>query len=274
MNRLTGFSIIKKKSDLLKFFIVAVALLFLLAILNISISPVRNYFYILSSPIQKSFWLAGESAAGFFGSLFKAGFFQKENESLKRQNQQLLSQLSFLQAVVDGNRAQSDISTFCQNNELTHVMAGVIGLEDGDMISINKGSADGISEGMPVINEEGVLFGKVFKVYKNFASVMLVSNKSSVINVNVAALPEIDGVVKGDGGLVAHLDLIPIDLTINEQDVLVTSSIEKLFPKDLLVGRIVKKEKNDQQPFQQAEIALFFDLKSADNLFVITNYKR
>ena len=53
-----------------------------------------------------------------------------------------------------------------------------------------------------------------------------------------------------------------------------TSAIEKSFPKDLLVAKIIQKEKNDQKPFQQAQISLFFDIKDADNLFVIKNYKQ
>jgi len=139
---------------------------------------------------------------------------------------------------------------------------------------------------MPVINQQNILVGKVFKVYKNFSDIMLVSNKNSVINVKIqqqnvitdtsasATLPaEIDGVLKGDGGLTAHLDLVPINSNINPYDVLVTSSLEKSFPKDLLVGKILQKTKNDQEPFQKAQISLFFDVKTADNLFVITNYK-
>ena len=106
---------------------------------------------------------------------------------------------------------------------------------------------------------------------------MLVSNKNSVVNVKVQqadlTLPEIDGVVKGSGGLSAYLDLVPISSTINPQDVLVTSAIDKSFPKDLLVGQIIQKQKNDQKPFQQAQINLFFNVKTVGDLFVITNYK-
>jgi len=54
----------------------------------------------------------------------------------------------------------------------------------------------------------------------------------------------------------------------------VTSALDKSFPKDLLVAKINTIQKNDQKPFQQANVSLFFDIKTADNLFVITNYKR
>jgi rod shape-determining protein MreC len=278
MPGIKNFSINKKNNKWLKILTGAVVLLFLLWILNFFVSPIKNVFYTLSSPIQKTFWTAGESSSSFLGSLLNAGSLSKENENLKNENQKLLSQVAALQSIEQANQAQSNVSATCQNSGFKLVMAGVIGLDDNDILSISKGSADGISEGMPVINQQNVLFGKILKVYKNFSQVMLVSNKSSVVNVKVQnsdiAAPEIDGVVKGNGGLSAYLDLIPISDDINPQDVLVTSAIEKSFPKDLLVGKIIQITKNDQKPFQQAQLNLFFDVTSSDNLFVITNYKR
>jgi rod shape-determining protein MreC len=284
MKRVKDFSINKKSNGLMKFFIGAVVLSFSLWVLNIFVSPIKNFFYTVSSPFQKTFWLAGESSSAFLGSFLNAGSLANENKNLKEQNQKLLSQVASLQSIEQGNQAQSAVSTSCQNKGFKYVMAVVIGLDDNDILSINKGSADGISVGMPVVSQQNVLFGKVFKVYKNFSKIMLVSNKSSVINVKIqqigtlviseTPISEIDGVVKGNGGLGAYLDLVPISSEINLQDVLVTSAIEKSFPKDLLVAKITQKEKNDQKPFQQAQISLFMDVKTTDNLFVITNYKQ
>ncbi|MCX6724359.1 MAG: rod shape-determining protein MreC [Candidatus Staskawiczbacteria bacterium] len=282
MNEAKKFSIKHKNKNWLKFLIGAIVFLFLFFVLNIFVSPIRNGFYTISSPIQKIFWSAGESSSLFLSSLSSGGSLAKENENLKIENQKLLSQLAFLQSIEQSNQAQSDVSVSCQNSGFKLVMAGVIGLDSEDILSINKGSADGIAEGMPVINQQNVLFGKISKVYKNFSKVMLISNKNSVINVKTQHVPEsasatsseIDGVVKGEGGLNAYLDLVPISDNIDLQDVLVTSAIEKSFPKDLLVGKIIQKNKNDQKPFQQAEISLFFNVKSSDNLFVIANFKR
>lgn len=273
-----NFSINKKSKNWLKLLIGALALLFLLVVINIFVSQIKNSFYILSSPLQKTFWAAGESSSGFLGSIFKVGSLAKENENLNQQNQKLLSQIASLQSIQEGNKAQSDVSVACQNTGFKLLMVGIVGSDGQDNLSVNKGSADGILEGMPVINQQNVLFGKISKVYKNFSTVMLVSNTFSVVNVKVQqadpTAPEIDGVVRGSGGLTAYLDLIPIASNINPQDVLVTSAIDKSFPKDLLVARIDQKQKNDQKPFQGASVDLFFDVKAVDNLFVITNYKQ
>jgi len=270
MKSVGNFSIKHKNNSWKKFLVGAIFIVLLLWILNIFVAPIKNTFYKISAPIQNKFWTAGVSSSSFFGSFFRGGALAKENENLKKENQKLLYQVAFLQSIEQGNQAQSDVSTTCQNSGFKLVMAGVAGL-DNDILSINKGSTDGISEGMPVISQQGVLFGKISKVYKNFSDVMLISNKNSVVNIKIN---EINGVVRGIGGLDAYLDLIPIGSQINSEDILVTSSIEKSFPKDLLVGKITKIQKDDQKPFQQADVNLFFDVKTADNLFVITNYKR
>jgi rod shape-determining protein MreC len=279
MSSLKNFSLKQKNRGWQKFLIGGVVVLLLLFVLNFFVAPIRNSFYSISDPIQKSFWTAGESSSTFLGSFLSAGSLLKENENLKCENQKLLAQVATLQSIEQGNQAQSAISATCQNNGFDVLMVGINGLDDQDILSINKGSANGIAEGMPVINQQNVLFGKVIKVYKNFSKVMLISNKNSVVNVKIQqslgdTTPEVDGVVKGKGGLGAYLDLIPVNDGINPYDVLVTSALDKTFPKDLLVAKIIQKEKNDQKPFQQAQIGLFFDVKTTDNLFVIKNYKQ
>jgi len=278
MKGLGNFSINKKNNKLPIIFSWFFVCLFMIVAINLFSGPIKNVFYKISFPLQNVFWVAGESSSGFLGSVFSINSIAKENKDLKDQNQQLLSELAFFHTLQSGDQAQSEASATCQKSGYKFVMAGVVGLDDNDILSIDKGSQDGIIEGMPVVSQQNALFGKIYKVYKSYSKVMLITNVNSVTNVKVLqndiSDPEIDGVVKGKGGLSAFLDLVPISNEINLQDVLVTSSIDKSFPKDLLVGKITEKQKNDQKPFQQAQLQLFIDVKTVENLFVITNYKR
>lgn len=279
MNGVKNFSVNKKNHSLVRTIVGVAVFLFLLFVLNFFSGQIRNYSYQLSGPIQKTFWLAGSSSSDFLKSVLGVSSLKKQNDNLKNENQKLLSQMAFLQSTKEAAQAQSAASTMSQSSGLNLIIAGIIGLDGNDMLFINKGLDDGMLEGMPVINQQNVLFGKIFKTYKNFSKIILISNKDSVVNVKVQQNQDdsgskISGVVKGSGGLGAYLDLIPINNDINAQDVLVTSAIENSFPKDLLVGKIIQKQKDDQKPFQQAEISLFLDPKATDNLFVIANYKR
>jgi len=268
----------KRKIMLFKVLFGLIFLFVFFGTLNIFPTQIKNSFYFISEPIEKMFWKTGGNASNFLKSFLNAGNLEKENESLKIENQKLLSEVSLLQDTQKKEQAvESFLANYSQDN-FKLVLAGVIGLNtDSDVISIDKGSADGISEGMPVINQQKLLFGKVFKVYRNFSEVILISNKNNTLDVKIqqtdTTKPLIYGVIKGKGGLDVYLDLVPTDAEIKEGDVLITSALEGTFPKDLLVGKIIRKDKNDQKPFQTADVEPFFNIKEAENLFIITNYK-
>lgn len=266
-----------------KILISIILLVFLIIILNIFQQPIKNSFYSLSNPIEKTFWKAAGSASVFFASILNGGNLEKENEGLKKENQKLLAEILFLQTQERKNQAITEILALDQQKDFNVVQAGVVGLESSqDIILIDKGLNSKISENMPVINQQKALFGKIYKVYQNFSEVMLISNQNCALDVKIkqedgpegTAKPVISGIVRGKGGLDIYLDLIPAESAIKEGDILLTSAIDGVFPKDLLVGKITKKNENDQKPFQQAQVQPFFNIKNTENLFVITNYNR
>ena len=134
MNGLKNFSINKKNKDFLKLLIGVPALLVLLFILNLFSPQIKNYFYVFSSPIERTFWSAGESSSFFLGSFLNPASLAKQNKNLEIENQRLLSEVVSLQSLVRQNQAQSDISATCQNCGFNFIMAGVIGLGDNDII--------------------------------------------------------------------------------------------------------------------------------------------
>ena len=269
-----------KKQNLLwqKILTRAGVLFALIILLNIFQSPIRNSFYFISSPLSKALLQAGNNSSEFFSSFAAFGSVQKENNNLREENQKLLSQLSSLQQSLRDNQELKTALENTKASNFTVLPAKIIGLDSqNDLMLINKGSADGISENMPLISSQNVLYGKVIKVYKNFSQAMLISSVSSVVDVKIQnsnpSQPPIYGAVKGSGALSLYLDLVNTDAQIKEGDTLVTSALEGTFPPDLLVGKIQSVNKNDSKPFQTAQVQALFDVKKIDTLFVITNYK-
>jgi rod shape-determining protein MreC len=261
----------KRSNKLLKVLIIAALPLFFIALLNYFDSRVKNIFYAITSPVEKFFWSAGGSASKYLGSLLNAGRLAAENENLKNENYKLLSEIVSLQAAANVYQAESAAFLSAKTYGFNLVAAQIIGLDEQDMLSLDKGSDQGILEGMPVIDQQNILFGKIFKVYKNFSKIMLISNKNSAVSVKVG---QTYGILRGKGKLNVFLDLVPIDEDLSRDDVLFTSALEDNFPKNLLVGAVGQVIKNDQDPYQQAEVDPFFDLTSTETLFVITDYKR
>lgn len=269
----------KQKSAFLKI-LVSVAVFFIfIFILNFFQSSIKNFFYYVSSPAQKVLWHAGNSTAGFLIPFLNSKNLEKENAELKTENQKLLSQISFLQNLRTENQALRDVISREAPKDMTLLLADVSGLDsEQDFILINKGSDDGVKKDMPVISQQKVLFGKVFEVFKNFSRVILISDKNNVIDIKVRpagleAQP-VYGALKGSGRLSGYLDLIPLNSEIKENDVLVTSALDGVYPKDLLVAKIAKINENDLKPFLTAVVELFFDIKNLDKLFVVMDYKQ
>lgn len=252
----------QKRKNLIKILVSAVLLIVLLFLLNFFNHEVKNFFYLISSPVQKLFW---QTSTNFSG---------KEVSELRQKNQELLAQLSLLEQLQKENEQLRGALNLDLQKDFKLVFSQIISKDASeDSILIDKGGEDGISENMPVIDQQKALFGKISEVYKNFSRVSLISGKDFASDVKIQN-KDILGVAKGRGNFSLYLDLVPKDAEIREGDVLVTSNLEGRFPKDLLVGVIDKVIKEDPKPFQTAGIKPFFDLTVVDNLFVITNFKK
>jgi len=269
----------KKKNYFVRNVIISlVGLALFMAVMNFFEQPIKNAAHVVSAPMLKSFWQAGASSSQFLGSFFSNGSLQAESSNLKQENAKLAAHVIALQGLVRQTQTAAEFSQNVASN-LSGLQVQVIGLdEEHDIATLNAGSAQGIVENMPVVSGHNVLYGKILKVYKNFSTVALISNSLSALDVKIQTLElttsAVRGVIKGSGKLGIYLDLISLNASIQAGDILATSALDGIYPKDLLVGKIVSVNKDDAKPFQTASAQPFFDIKTADNLFVITDYKR
>ena len=268
----------KRNTIFAKVLIAIIILFIIIGILNLFQKQFRNFFYFTSESLQKILWKTGNNTYNLLKLFLETNDLVKVNKELKAKNQELLGEIIILQQTKIENQALKKIIAAGQEKEFKLILSNPIGLDIyQDFILIDKGSDSGVLENMPVINSQKVLFGKIFKVYKNFSKVMLVSNQNSVLNIKIqkddTISPPIYGIVRGEGNFKAILDIIPLDRQIKNNDILITSSLEGTFPRGLLVGEITAVTRNDLEPFQTAKIKLFFDLKEIDKLFVIGDYK-
>jgi len=271
---------LKKQHSLVKNIVVLlIVILVFIGMLNIFQEQVRDSVYRISAPISKSFLNASSNLAGFFEPFLHAKELMQENQTLQQQNQNLAAQVALLEESLHQNQALGQLAQNTKADSFTTVAVHVIGLDAvNGLMLIDKGSDSNITDSMPLISAQKVVYGKVVKVYKGFSQVLLISSKQSLVNVKIQdadpTKAPIYGAIKGSGNLGVYLDLVSTDAEIKPGDVLVTSALEGIFPKDLLVGSITASTKNDLQPFQTARVQAYFDPQNTENLFVITNYKQ
>lgn len=254
-----------------KILVILVLLLFFFS-LNLFRLKVKNFFYLISSPIQKKLWSGGEEMAGFFKAFLEAKRLKEENKNLKAKNQELLVELFNLKEVKKENEVLKKALEIGLEKEFKLELTEVIGKDIGkDLLLINRGKREGIVKGNPVITKEKVLIGQIEEVYDNFSKVKLISAKNFSCD---GEIPEKDiyGIVKGKGNYKVYFELLPLDKEVKEGDFVFTSSLGGIFPKGLLIGEVKKVEKSDVEAFQKAEIKPSFEIEQLKLLFVIKQW--
>jgi rod shape-determining protein MreC len=103
-------------------------------------------------------------------------------------------------------------------------------------VTIGRGSADGIKEGYAVTGIGG-LIGRVTEVTPNTSRVLLVSDPNSRIGTMVVRSRYM-GYLQGQGSQIAVMRFFDKVPDVKEGDMITTSSVSRLFPGGLPIGKI------------------------------------
>lgn len=235
--------------------------------------PVRKIFFEIIYPIQKTFYLASKSISGAFGFLGSISELKLENSKLIKENNILSAEIAGLRSQQKENESLRQQLNLAPREKFNLEAGLVIGQDPQRLESwlmIDKGAADGINAGMPVIAYEGILVGKISEVYDGNSKITLLSDSSSIVNA-VDLETGAKGVVRGEYGLGTVIDMIPQTEIISEGDTVATSGLGSGMPKGLLIGKIVETRLSDDKLFQQATVAPRIKYSKLDMVFVIKN---
>jgi rod shape-determining protein MreC len=169
----------------------------------------------------------------------------KENRRLEERVRQLETELQVhsLRAQEAGRLRQ--LLSLRDSVPMDTVAAEVVG-RDGvpwfRTLTINKGEADGVGLDAPVMSPTGVV-GRVFAVGAHAARVQVLLDRDSGAGVLVER-SRVPGVVSGQvsgqasGADDLVLEYVPERSDVAVGDVVVTSGLEGIYPKGLVVGRV------------------------------------
>lgn len=109
-------------------------------------------------------------------------------------------------------------------------------------VTLNRGHDDGVLLNAPVISTTGVV-GRVVGVGPHAAKVQLLLDHESGLGVRIER-SRITAVVSGQAGFADHvgnllaMKFVPVLADVVVGDVVVTSGLDRMFPKGLMVGRV------------------------------------
>ncbi|MBF0486072.1 MAG: rod shape-determining protein MreC [Candidatus Omnitrophica bacterium] len=192
----------------------------------------------------------------------------EENQKLKSEKSALKSRMIQLEELMRGNERYEKLSRYRDRNGFSSVTALVVARDPANWNSslmIDKGKADGIRLGMPVVNADGVV-GKVAEVAQNVSKVILVNDPGfSVAAVNRRS--RVSGLLSGSLSGKCRMFYLPENADIKEKDEIVTASLSAAFPEGILVGEVTQVFPTGSGP--RAEVRPAVEVSKIEEVLVI-----
>ena len=132
---------------------------------------------------------------------------------------------------------------------------------------LDKGSNTGIKKNSAVINLDGIV-GRILHVSYNSSVVQLISDLDSGVGV-LLEKSRAQGVLKGIGEQIAYVDYVSINEKIVPGERVLTSGLDQIYPKGLLVG-IVLSAKKERGTLQQIEVSLSSQMQKLEEVLILT----
>lgn len=224
-----------------------------------------DFFYYLTSPIQKGSQLVVRKIANFFEVIISIKDLANENTQLKKTNQELLVENTRLREIDVENQILREQLGVREEKEFKLLLASVIGRNR--VLIIDKGKRNGIRKGMPIIVAKGLLVGQIIETMSTSSKVLLISDSDSQIKALVQE-SRATGLVKGEYGLTLTMEMIPQDKEIEPGQLVITSGLNGQFPKGLVIGKITEIQKSPNQVFQKATLLPVAPIRDLELVFV------
>lgn len=138
-------------------------------------------------------------------------------------------------------------------------------------ITINKGTRDGVSVGMPVVTQQG-LIGRILSVSANASRVLLITDPTSAVSARLQT-NRVEGTVLGQLSGNLRLTFIPLDEEIVEGDLVITSGLGGNFPPDIVIGQVTSIRQFEFELYQEAQVRSFNNFDSLEFVLVVTSFE-
>lgn len=227
-------------------------------------------------PVQRVIADAGNTGNRFFQAVNDIETLRADNAALRAENERLtLENVQLREAAFQAQQA-AKLDELAKTLSFESVPATVIARDPSNILAtivLGVGTEQGIKVGHVVLSQQG-LVGRVSEVGANYAKVLLITDPSHTLSALVEG-SRATGIVRGQYGDSLIMDWILQTEAVKVGDTVVTAGlglgdeIRSLYPKGLVVGRILQLQNAEAAAYKRAIIAPAVDLRKLENVLVV-----
>ena len=264
-----------------KIFILVLVIIILLTLVALShseksgINIIGNIISVPAAPLQKAFTFVDEKIGQFFGYFEDVKETKKANQELLKKVNELERQLLDLDRLTKENKELREALNFKdQYDEYDFIGCSIIAKDPGnwfEVFTINRGMNDKITPDSPVITAYG-LVGRVSKTDLTTSRIISIIDIDSTVSARLSKSRDLI-VVRGDvelkGKGLCRADYIPPNVDVMPGDTVETSGIGGIYPKGIIIGKVVSVISNEGQYDSYAVIEPVVDFKRLEEVIVL-----
>lgn len=234
---------------------------------------------IITTPIQKISAMVSAGFGTFSGEFESIDEVRAENELLKKKIRELTKKTVDYDDLKTQNEEYRKLLELKEENENYQFIASSVIARDANdyygAFTLDKGSSDGVALYDPVITADG-LVGYI-------SSLGVTSSKVTTILSPGLEVGAVDKETRDGGTLFGEisaakngytrLNYLSRDCEVTVGDIVVTSGLGSMFPKNLVIGEVQEIRAESENISLYAEVVPASDIKNCTDVFIITDFE-
>ena len=195
---------------------------------------------------------------------------KEENELLKNKLIQLSMINSQLKSFENENKRLKNLLNFIDNQAINYITANVVNYSFGTInktMVIDIGLLDGMSDNLPVIDENGLL-GKTVEINEHASLIQLITDNNFRVSIRVGKERTL-GIFMPTHGKYGILDGVRKTTPLDIGDIAYTSGISEIYPANIPVARIISISNQIEKPFKKVIVEILGSITDFDFVFIM-----
>ncbi|MEE9122977.1 MAG: rod shape-determining protein MreC [candidate division NC10 bacterium] len=223
------------------------------------------------SPFLKATRYVKQTAQETWDNYVDLRFVRQENRRLHEEIEALQTRFRVLEEARGENQRLKTLLGLRESLSFTVAPAGVVGKDATNWfhsVLIDRGSRHGIERHMAVIAPGG-LVGQVVEVTPSSARVQLITDPVSSVGALLQS-SRVTGLLVGAQSGRIRIKYLPVRAEVRAGEVVVTSGLGGVYPKGILVGKVVAVDRRSGALFQEATVEPGIDFSRLEEVLIVT----